>query len=198
MKFLPFATALLGAATLSACVTPIGPVEVTRFHQAEALAALGHGTITVEAASGSDRNSLELGSYQSAVARELIRLGYDEVAQGNGTQIAQVRLERFAFQPDRNGSPVSVGVGGGTGSYGSGVGLGIGLNLSGPPPEQITTQLGVTIKDRASGDTIWEGRANFTVRADSPLAQTQLGAAKIAEALFREFPGNNGETVSVR
>ena len=32
---------------------------------------------------------------------------------------------------------------------------------------------------------------------NAPLAQTQLGAAKIAEALFRGFPGNNGETIEV-
>ena len=52
--------------------------------------------------------------------------------------------------------------------------------------------------DRASGETIWEGRASFTVRADAPLAQSQLGAAKMAEALFSDFPGTNGETVEVK
>lgn len=190
------ALALAGA--LTGCATPVGPVEVTRFHQPSALSALGQGTIAVEAAPGMDASSLEMGTYRTAVSRELARIGYRAAPQGEGGQVALVRVERMAFQPERDGGPVSVGVGGSTGSWGSGVGLGIGLDLSGKPPEQVTTRLGVMIKDRASGQTLWEGRAAFTVRADAPLAQSQLGAAKMAEALFRGFPGNNGETVEVR
>jgi hypothetical protein len=197
MRLIRLSIAPLAALGLAACMTPIGPVEVTRFHQPAAVETLGHGTISVEAAAGEDPASLELQSYQRAVAGELISLGYSEVAEGEGAQIALVRIERTAFQPGRDGSPVSVGVSGSTGSYGSGVGLGIGVDLSGPPPEQVTTELGVMIRDRASGETLWEGRANFTVRTSSPLAQTQLGAPKMAEALFLDFPGNNGETVRI-
>lgn len=189
------AAALLG---LSACVAPIGPVEVTRFHQPAALSTLGHGAIAVETAPGSAAESLEIASYKAAVARELAKVGYATGNGGAAAQIAQVRVDRTAFRPGRQGGPVSVGVGGSAGSWGSGVGLGIGVDLSGPPPEQVTTQLAVTIRDRASGNSLWEGRASFTVRADAPLAQTQLGAAKMAEALFRNFPGNNGETVDVK
>jgi len=45
---------------------------------------------------------------------------------------------------------------------------------------------------------LWEGRASFAVRADSPLATTQLGAAQMAAALFKDFPGNSGETVLIK
>lgn len=197
MRIAPLTALLLGTAALSACATPIGPVEVTRFHQPAASGQLGHGTIAIEAAPGMDPNSLELQSYERAVARELVRIGYAEAGGGSGGQVALVRIKRTSFRPER-GSPVSVGVGGSTGSYGSGVGLGVGIDLSGPPPEQITTELGVMIKQRASGETIWEGRANFTVRADAPLAQSQLGAAKMAAALFGDFPGASGETVEVK
>ena len=105
---------------------------------------------------------------------------------------------RRTWQPERNRGPVSVGVGAGGGSYGSGAGVGIGIDLSGRPPAQTETQLGVMIKDRPGGRTLWEGRAQFIVRADSPLAQTDLGAAKLAAALFRGFPGNSGETILVK
>ena len=54
------------------------------------------------------------------------------------------------------------------------------------------------IQDRASGQTIWEGRAGFTVQADAPLATTSLGAPKMAAALFQDFPGRNGETIQVK
>ena len=180
---------------LAGCVAPVGPVEVTRFHVPD-LAQLTRGSITVEAASGEDPASLELRAYQSAVARQLVMLGYSEAA--GAAQVAQVRVRRETWQPEKAGSPVSVGVGGSTGSYGSGVGIGLGFDLSGKPPAQTRTELSVTIKDKASGAPLWEGRANFTVRADSPLAGTDLGAPKLAAALFQGFPGNSGETITVK
>ncbi|MCB5425731.1 DUF4136 domain-containing protein [Altererythrobacter sp. CC-YST694] len=185
--------ALLG---LAGCMTPVGPVEVTRFHQGAA--QLGRGTIAVEAAPGLDAKSLELATYNQAVARELTRLGYQIVPEGTGAQVAMVRLERATMQPGGERSPVSVGGGASVGSYGSGVGLGIGIDLSGKPKARVNTRLSVTIRDRASGQTLWEGRANFTVSASAPLAQTPLGAPRMAAALLSDFPGNNGETVEVK
>lgn len=184
---------------LTGCVAPTGPVEVTRFHVPET-ARLGAGTIAIEPAAGQDGSSLEFRSYAAAVSRELQRVGYSEVVAGSRSSenVAAVAVERESFQRDRDGSPVSVGVGGGTGSYGSGVGVGIGFDLSGPPPEEISTRLSVTIRERASGKALWEGRASFSARASSPLAQTQLGAPKLAEALFRNFPGTSGETILVK
>lgn len=192
------ACAAAASMALSGCMTPVGPVEVTRFHDAARLSQLGHGTIAVENAPGLDPKSLELASYRQAVGRELTRLGYELVAEGTGTQVAVVRLDRTTIHPDGERSPVSVGGGASVGSYGSGVGLGIGIDLSGKPKAQVDTRLGVMIRDRASGQTLWEGRANFIVRADAPLAQTALGAPKMAAALFGGFPGNNGETVEVK
>lgn len=198
MKSLPLAAAALALTALGGCVAPVGPVEVTRFHVPE-LATLGRGLIAVEPAPGQNGDSLEFQSYAGAVARQLVLLGYTEARSGAASpQVATVRIERRSFRADRARSPISVGVGGQTGSYGSGVGLGIGLDLSGPPPEQVETLLSVTIRSRASGKALWEGKASFTVRAASPLAQTQLGAAKLAEALFKGFPGASGETIRVQ
>jgi hypothetical protein len=194
----PLALPLLAALALAGCVAPVGPVEVTRFHVPE-LASQGRGAIAVEPAPGQDGRSLAFATYAAAVSRQLVLLGYREAVSGSASpQVAVLRVERRAFRPERTGSPVSVGVGGSTGSYGSGVGLGIGVDLSGPPPEQIETELAVTIRERASGRSLWEGRASFTVRASSPLAQTELGAAKLAEALEQGFPGVSGETIRVQ
>ena len=188
----------LAALALASCVAPVGPVEVTRFHVPE-LASLGRGAIAVEPAAGQDGASLEFSSYAGAVSRQLSLLGYSETAGASSSpQVALLRIDRRSWRPDRARGPVSVGIGGSTGSYGSGVGVGIGLDLSGPPPEQVETLLGVTIKDRASGKALWEGKASFAVRATSPLATTQLGAAKLAEALFKGFPGSSGETIQVQ
>lgn len=181
---------------LAGCVAPVGPVEVTRFHGAD-VAMLGRGTISVEPAPGSDGNNLEWQAYRSAVMHELVGLGYTEAAPGTGTQVAVMAFARSTMQPQGSG-PVSVGVGGSTGSYGSGLGVGIGLNLSPKPGAQVATNLTVSIRDRATSTTLWEGRASFVVSAKSPLATTALGAPKMSEALFRGFPGNSGETIEVK
>ena len=198
MKRIALLASAAAVLALAGCVAPIGPVEVTRFHLPDTT-ALGKGTIAVEAAPGLDPGSLEWKSYQAAVARQLALLGYGQAGAGTpSTQVAVLRLSRQTLRPERSTSPVSVGLGGSTGSYGSGVGLGIGLNLAGRPAEQVQTELGVIIKDRTSGAALWEGRASFAVNATSPLAGTQLGAAKIAEALFAGFPGTSGETIEVK
>lgn len=185
-----------GLLALSACVTPVGPVEVTRFH-VEDVSPLGKGTISVEPAPGSDGNSLEWQTYKAAVARQLVLIGYTEAAPGAGAQIAQVRLTRAAFKAGGS-SPVRVGVGGSTGTYGSGVGVGVGFNLSPGSKQQVATELAVSIRDRASGKVLWEGRASFTVGSGSPLAGNALAAPKMSQALFLNFPGTSGETIEVK
>lgn len=196
MRLFPLAVAALALA-LSGCVAPVGPVEVTRFHVPDT-ARIGRGVVAVEPAPGMVADSLEWRTYAAAVGRQLTLAGYREQAAGTGDQVAYVRLRRQTYQPQRNRSPVSVGVGGSTGSYGSGVGLGLGIDLSGPPPAVVETELAVTIKDRATGQALWEGRSSFAVSEKSPLANSQLGAAKMAEALFKGFPGNSGETIQVK
>lgn len=198
LQSLTAAAALAATTALPGCVAPVGPVEVTRFHAPDA-PTLGQGAISIEPASG-QADSIEFRTYAGAVMRELTRVGYVDAAAGTGPgrQVATLSIERQRYRPGRDRGPVSVGVGGSTGSYGSGVGVGLGIDLSGPPPEQVDTQMHVMIRERASGRTIWEGRARFTVRADSPLAQTPLGAAKMTEALFKGFPGQSGETILVK
>jgi hypothetical protein len=193
---------LVGAMALSGCVAPIGPVEVTRFHVPDTT-RLGRGTISVEPGAG-QTDSLEFRTYAAAVAQELARYGYSQPLPGAapGDQVALLTLERQTYKPDRSGNPVSVGVGGSTGGYyGGGVGVGLGIDLSGAPKDQVATRIFVAIRERAAPETataLWEGRAAFVVRADSPLAQAPLGSAKVAEALFKGFPGQSGETIQVK
>src|ERR1700741_4581636 len=108
----------LALLALSACVAPVGPVEVTRFHVPDV--QLGRGPIAVVPAAGMSDTGLELRTYQSAVARELVRVGYAETAAA-GAQVAEVRMMRRTWQPGRERGPVSVGLGAGGGSYGGGV-----------------------------------------------------------------------------
>lgn len=198
LRSVAMATAVLASSMLlSGCVAPIGPVEVTRFHVANA--PLGRGTVRVEPAPGEDGASIEFRTYAAAVARELTRVGYGEALPGGpASHVAVLSIDRQTLVPQARRNPVSVGVGGGTGTFGSGLGVGLGINLSGPPPEQVGTEMAVTIRDRATGQSVWEGRATFAVRANAPQAQTAIGAAKMAEALFKGFPGESGETIVVK
>jgi len=192
-----FAAPLVAAALLGACTTNyVSPVEVTRF-VGEEPALLGNGPIAVRAGAGMDPQSLEYSVFQTAVGEELAQLGYTVVG-GDAVQVAEITVERFVSAQGRDRSPVNVGVGGSTGSYGSGLGVGIGLDLSGPPPEEVDTQLRVVIRPTAGGMALWEGRARFTATANNDAAEAQASATKLADALFAGFPGESGETIQVR
>lgn len=191
-----------GAATaLAACATtPVqGPVEVTRFHDASALNAISAGTFFVETAPGPEQDSLSLAPYKSAVAEELKRLGYTESTRSDARTIVQVAVDRYTVSPDQpRRGPVSVGVGGSTGSYGSGVGLGIGINLGGGrAKESVGTDLSVMIRDIQTNLAVWEGRAQIETTRGTPASDPATNAKLITEALFREFPGGNGETIQI-
>jgi hypothetical protein len=185
-------------ALLSACAsTYTSPVELTRF-VGEQPEMLGKGTITLRAGeSANQADSLEFAEYSRAIANELAALGYTLVPN-EAEQVAEIWIDRMVARPQRGRSPVSVGVGGSTGSYGSGVGMGLGIDLSGPPPEQVHSLMRVTIRDRKSGKSLWEGRAEFTTTAKSEYAVAQASAEKLASALFGGFPGNSGETITVK
>ena len=197
-----FGVIAAGSLALAACATipAPSPVEVTRFHDATAMSAAKAGTIFVASAPGSEEDSLELTPYKAAVAAELARLGFSEVSANDATYVAQVSADSYRIGSDggRRG-PVSVGGGASTGSYGSGVGLGIGINLGGGGSrERIGNELRVMIRNAQTNQTIWEGRAEFTASPKSELSSPARSATVLAEALFGEYPGNNGETVKVK
>ena len=206
MRSLSVALPIIAALSLGGCATAVPPVEVTRFHGNAAPGWAAGTRYTVDTASlgdaaamvGATQPSLEWNSYRTAVERQLQLQGL--VAAPDGAT-APLRVRIGFDRADRTGvgrrSPVSVGVGGSTGSYGSGVGLGVGLNLGGGSRQMQDLQLSVRIDDAASGQALWEGRAQTAVPAKAPAAQPGLAAAKLAEALFRDFPGESGRTISV-
>jgi hypothetical protein len=203
-----FPAAMLAAATLvvGGCATVVPPVEVTRFHVDRASGWAAGTRYVVDTAPladaaamiGASDPSLEWNSYRTAVERQLQLQGL-VAADGAGSAPLKVRI---GFdRADRVGagarSPVSVGVGGSTGSYGSGVGLGLGINLGGGPRKMQDLRLAVRIDDAATGQALWEGRAETAVPVKAPAAQPSLAAGKLADALFKDFPGESGRTITV-
>ena len=171
---------------------------MTRFVAPTAVSQLGQGPIFIATGPGDNAETLALSPYKAAVANELERLGYTESARAGARQVAEVTVVNYTLDNGVRRSPVSVGVGGSTGSYGSGVGVGVGINLGGGAKRLDGTTLKVTIRDTRNNEALWEGRADFQVSPKSPLARSDANAQTLASALFREFPGNNGETVEVR
>lgn len=204
----PLSAALLVAAALAlgACATAVPLVEVTRFHS-NAVSGWAPGTrYTVDTAPlgdaaamvGATQASLEWNSYRGAVERQLQLQGLAAAPDGARAGLkVRIGFDRTGHETGARRSPVSVGVGGSTGSYGSGIGVGLGFNLGGGSRKMEYLQLSVRIDDAASGQALWEGRAQTAVPQSAPAAQPSLAAAKLAEALFKDFPGESGRTITV-
>lgn len=185
-------------ASLAACNTTGKPsANVTRFHLGQPIA---RGQIAVEAADPAMATGPEFRTYAAAVERQLARLGWPVVQTvGQSEQVALIDVQRGSREMLDQRGPVSVGVGGGTGGWGSGVGVGVGFNLGGGGSrERIGTMLSVRIKRRSDGTVFWEGRAVTEARGDSPEADPAVAVERLAEALFRDFPGESGRTIRVR
>lgn len=192
------ALAAVALLSLSGCMTAVPSVDVTRFFNGPMVWKAG--AITIAPADPRDAGSLEFRTTANAVAASLTRIGFlvlDEKAT-NATFRADVEIRRETIEPSRRRSPVSVGVGGSTGSYGSGVGVGIGIDLSGKPKPIVTTQLRVQLRRVSDNQAFWEGRAETSAKQGSPAAQPGIAAAKLADALFRQYPGESGKTVTVQ
>ncbi|RNJ63945.1 MAG: hypothetical protein EDM03_06245 [Porphyrobacter sp. IPPAS B-1204] len=193
---LPVAAAL----ALSACATTpfTGPVEVTRFVAPDP-AGLGKGTIALTFPDEVSNESAR-GAFASAVASELTRLGYTVVAEGApAAQTAAIRTSRtpIAAAPAQRRGPVNVGIGGGTGGFGSGIGVGAGINLGGGREGPAANTLLEVRIGTADGTTLWEGRAQMATGVKSPFSQVDTSARTLAAGLFRNFPGGNGESVTI-
>ena len=63
--------------------------------------------------------------------------------------------------------------------------------------DEVETTLAVRLVRRSDKLVIWEGKASQMAKAGSPAAQPGIAAAKLAEAMFKGFPGVSGETIRV-
>lgn len=188
---------LLLAMILSGCVAPTGPTEVRRFHAISDVSAATSGRIAVVPAPGYNGGDLEFRVYAQAVEDSLAALGYTVVDAGS--QPDQLATLNYNSQIRATGSgrgPVSVGVGGGRGGFRSGIGGGVGFNLGGGSRERVLAEMQVVILS-ADGTRLWEGEALGEAKPGTPEAEVRAVAAKLADALFVDFPGESGETYEV-
>ena len=193
------------AALLSGCATDQGAgvragVSVTRFHLGDPIA---RGSISVEPGNSADAGSLEFAQLSGPVARELTRLGWTIAPPGaRSEQVATMRV----VQTRREGgsgrrSGISIGIGGATGGYRSGVDVGVGGTIPiGRARDNgiLVTSLAIRIQRRSDATVAWEGRAEIEATSGSPLADQRAAVDRLATALFQDFPGESGRTITVR
>jgi len=187
---------MLVTAALAGTPALADPVSVTRFIAADGAPA--RGSFAVTTTPGVDPTALEARPWLDAVAQTLATLGFTQSAETNPDLVVEVRVDRQTRHIDRAHPPVSVGMAGEGGSYHSSFGMGIGFTLGGGPKDLVATHLVVTIRDRASGRPLWEGRADNTENAHGKRGAIDQAAPRIAQAVFAGFPGKSGETITVK
>ena len=181
-----------------------GQVEISRFRiKGDAALALAHGPIAVVAMPAeTDEGAVNPGSdqrlsatFEAAVEDQLVRAGYDAATiRPGGGQVAEVRVIRIEAAPaEVKRNPVSGEVSMGVSNHGTMLGLGIAIDGSKPKGALLSTRLETRIRDRASGQVLWEGRAEIMSRAGDPRWSDQAIADKLAAALFGGFPLRLGE-----
>ncbi|MCM8732200.1 DUF4136 domain-containing protein [Hephaestia sp. GCM10023244] len=192
--------ALALAGILAGCASGPAPVDVTRFHLGRADAPLDRGTIIVEPFAPAGPASLEYKTYAAAVQTELMRSGYTVPPPGDeAAYVATVNFMRASRGTIERRSPFSIGLGGA--SFGRNVGVGAGLSVpigKRRTRELIVSELSVQIKRRADSTVVWEGRAQSQAVSDAPDATASAAAARMARALFKDFPGLSGVTIEVK
>ncbi|MDE2560791.1 MAG: DUF4136 domain-containing protein [Sphingomonadales bacterium] len=187
--FLPIA--LLAASAYSSTALAARDTDVTSFRAADAGDRLGHGGIVATSDPADSGLDSGLPIYERAVMDALGRIGYRVgEEQTAGGQVAEVAVTHAEVQPgDPPHRPVSGTMGTMISNRGSGFGLGLNIDLSKPRGPLVSTRLSVRIRDRATNEVLWEGRAETTARADKDGLDHGKVADRLVSAMFKGFPG---------
>ena len=179
-----------------------GKVDVARFRaEGDAAAALGHGAIAVVRPADEDAvpDNRLAATFEAAVENQLAGAGYDTLGPSSGDQVAEVRLVRSEAEPaEQKGKPLSGAMEVGVSNRGTFFGGALRYDGSKPRSALISTRLETRIRDRVSGQVLWEGRAEILTREGDARWGDQAIATKLAAALFDGFPTRTGEPLAAR
>lgn len=214
MRKAAFALAPAALLTLGACATPF-KADVTRFQQ---LPPAQGQSFTIEAADPANDGGLEFATYASLVSEKMQSLGYQPAIDGTGADLT-VKLdygidegkERYVARRDPFYDPWW-----GYGSFGyrrpyafrtrhgyryvhgyydpflyGGYGFRGGYDVR--SFTVYTSDIELDITRNSDGTSLFEGEAEAKSRSDR---LTYL-VPNLIEAMFSDFPGNNGETVRI-
>jgi hypothetical protein len=168
-----------------------GKVEATTFVASSPnVGALGHGPIALASGPGSMGSGMEDATFESALVDQLAKAGYRTDAAGAaGGQVVEYVISHDVVRPEEPPhNPVSGEVALGAGNRGSAVGLGVDIDLSKPLKTLVATRLEARIRDSATNELLWEGRARVITREGDKHWTGQALATGLAAALFKGFP----------
>ena len=179
---------------VSSCATPsTRSIEVTRFHLKQEILPQ---EINLEPAANVDDTSLEYASYANAVSAELAMLGLIVVDGDNSKIYATVEIGREIQQKAPKKSKFSIGIGGGSYGGGSGVSGGVNVPVGGSSGgEALVTSLKVKLIRRDENAVSWEGEAIRSVNTSTDASNNSV--EEVAAALFHDFPGDSGKTITL-
>jgi hypothetical protein len=154
------------------------------------ISALGHGPIVLAPGPGGTGGP-DVAAFESALVDQLARVGYrtDAPSAAGGQIVEYVVRHDVIAPPEPSHSPVGGGVSVGIGNHGwSGVGLGIGIDLSKPRGPLVATRLEARIRDAATKELLWQGRAEVITRDGDKHWTPPATAARLWAVLFKGFP----------
>lgn len=198
-------TGLGAIALLGGCAAALPEARVTRFHLGQ---PISRGSVIVvprdvqggNGQAGPAAGGLEFASQAASISRQLALAGFQLAnAQGNADFVALAEVSRDTHVTGPARSRFSIGLGGG--SYGGGLGVGGGVNFpvgKTTAPQAVRTELFVQIRQRGADTPIWEGRAQLEAREGTPYASPAAAVDRLAAALFKDFPGESGRTITVK
>jgi hypothetical protein len=152
---------------------------------------LGHGSIVVATSAANGALGPSDGDFESALVDQLAKAGYRTNDQpGAGGQTIEFVVTKDVIQPpEPPRSPVGGTVAAGIGSHGwNGVGLGLNIDLSKPMKALVATRVEARIRDAATHELLWQGRAEVVTRDGDKRWTRQMIATRLTTALFKGFP----------
>ncbi len=190
------ALAVMAAGLLAGCAgASTMRSEVTRFNR---LPPPG-GTVAVVAADARRSGDIEFGAYARQTAERLDAAGFRPATGDAPDYIAQLDYDQqpVAGGFDRGGGPrMSLGIGGASfgGHSAVGVGVGTSFDLNGRSRDAAALRtVTLVIERRADGGRVFEGRA----QSMGPAANFTGAVSYMIDAIFTDFPGENGRTITV-
>ena len=182
---------------LGGCETAATPTKVTRFHLG---APIDRGAVMVVAnPAATNIAGLEADVYAAALREALAGQGFVPGTDSTAPLVASFTVGRTVREIEPPHAPITIGIGAGGGGSGVGGGASVGFGVGKKRGrDAYVTELGVQIRRGAAGEILWEGRALTEADTRSAEAQPLPTARKLAQALFKGFPGESGRTISVR
>lgn len=194
--------AVLGLAVLAAGCASTTPAQITTFNRQDASAAGWAGQRFVIQPLAGQGDSLEYADYARRVQSALEKHGLVPVQDIGSAQLVvnfEYRSGGAVTSSRSSSSSFSVGVGGG---YHTGWGLGLGIPIGGSSEDttryrhQLQVQMAQVMRGAQGGIPGQRVYESTLVTQGSSAAVAPLMPAMI-DALFADFPGQNGKTVNV-